>query len=133
MSPTKILSLLVLLSINGVAFSYPPPPKSKVKTLAQYTKEDIIERLIGKWEVEKTNNPGLLPGYTFNFEKNGNYHHAAPMGNAAQGTYEIVDGKLKCTLVGGLSDTDTFFKKLTFDEMEVENDQKIMMILKKVK
>ncbi|QVL30909.1 hypothetical protein KIH39_18920 [Telmatocola sphagniphila] len=96
----------------------------------ELTKEEIIEKLLGKWEIVKADGAGLEGG-TITFEKGGKFTLVLKEDSKMEGTFEIEKGRL-VTKIGDASDTDTI-KKLTADEVELQNDNKETTQLKKKK
>ena len=81
-------------------------------------KDDVVAKLLGKWEVTKADDENLVGG-VITFEKDGNFTFAKGE-NEAKGTYKIDENGKLITSVGDASDSDTI-KKLTSDVMELEN------------
>lgn len=70
-------------------------------------------------------------GGTITFEKGGKFTLVLKEDSKMEGTFEIEKGRL-VTKIGDASDTDTI-KKLTADEVELQNDNKETTQLKKKK
>ena len=93
-------------------------------------KDDVMTKLLGKWEVTKADGDQLV-GATITFEKDGKFNINLN-GMDIEGTYKIDEKGKLVTSIGDNSDTDTF-KKLTADDMELENNDHKVTILKRKK
>jgi uncharacterized protein (TIGR03066 family) len=106
---------------------------------AQEKKDEKIDpdKLIGKWEVTK-GTQGLAPGAVVEFAKEGKLRMTFKIDDVEQtleGTYKLDKDKLKTEVKVGdekHEDTDTV-KKLTDEELELENADGKTLFLKKKK
>lgn len=100
-------------------------------------KDNISAKLEGTWEVVKATDQEAV-GAVVTFKKDGKFTFVLKIDGQefkADGTYKIEDGKLHTTAnVNGMesSDVDTF-KKLTDDEIELENKEGKVTVLKRKK
>jgi uncharacterized protein (TIGR03066 family) len=106
---------------------------------AQDKKDDPIDakKLLGKWEATKGTQP-LPPGSVIEFAKEGKLKISFKVGDEEQsveGTYKLDKDKLKTEVKIGdetHEDTDTV-KKLTDEELELENAEGKTLFLKRKK
>ena len=96
-------------------------------------KKDAAKKIVGKWEVVKGSQP-IPPGSVIEFTKDGKLKLTIN-DMTLEGTYTVEKDQLKSKLtVGGQTaeDTDTI-KKLTDDELDLENTDKLTLNLKRKK
>ncbi|MCX7702192.1 MAG: lipocalin family protein [Gemmataceae bacterium] len=100
-------------------------------------KDNISAKLEGTWEIVKATDQEAV-GAVVTFKKEGKFTFVIKIEGQefkVDGTYKIEDGKLHTTAnVNGQeeSDVDTF-KKLTDDEIELENKEGKVTVLKRKK
>ena len=122
----SLYALAAGLALLGVTACVVADEKKK----DEQKKDDVVAKLLGKWEVTKAADDPLV-GAIITFGKEGKFT-ATINGMDVEGTYKIDEmGKL-ITAVGDASDTDTI-KKLTADDMELENKEGKVTIMKRKK
>ena len=131
----SIFSYLAFLGATAVFAAVEPQKKEEPKK-EEPKKDDTIEKLLGKWEVIRADaSPDSLGGIV-TFEKDGKLSIVIKTGNGkdvkVEGNYKLEKDKLTTDIGNGSPDTDTI-KKLTADDLELENADKKVTIMKKKK
>src|SRR5262245_14014283 len=127
-SAMKCLSVIAL----GLAMLLP------AVLTADEKKDEKAAKLVGTWELTKSDDAGAPVGATITFTKDGKLSVAAKVNDMDlkfEGTYKVEGDKLITEIKIGdmsMSDTDTI-KKLTDDEMELVNKDGKATTLKKKK
>jgi uncharacterized protein (TIGR03066 family) len=96
-------------------------------------KKDAAKQIVGKWEVVKGTQP-IPPGTVIEFTKDGKLKLTIN-DMTVEGTYTVEKDQLKSKITTGdqtSEDTDTI-KKLTDDELDLENTDKLTLNLKRKK
>ncbi len=127
-----MLAIVVVAVTSHLTRADDQKPKDK-----DASKDNISAKLEGTWEVVKATDE-VAVGAIVVFKKDGKFTFTVKIDGQefkVDGTYKIEEGKLHTTAnVGGQeeSDVDTF-KKLTDDEMELENKEGKITVLKRKK
>jgi uncharacterized protein (TIGR03066 family) len=122
---------LFALVLGGLGLGLGTPAAADEK------KDDFAKKIVGKWEITKAGGD-VGPGSTLDFAKDGKLVLVIKEGDArreVKGSYKIDKDQLTITLT--IEDT-TFdqtltIKKLTGDAMELEDQNKMIDVLKRKK
>jgi uncharacterized protein (TIGR03066 family) len=104
---------------------------------ADEKKDDLAKKIVGKWEITKAGGD-VGPGSTLDFTKDGKVTLVVKEENESRtlkGTYKIEKDQLTVTLTVGENSFDQTLtiKKLTDDAMELEDEKKMIDVLRRKK
>jgi len=123
---------LFTLVLGGVGFGLCGSPAA----VADEKKDDFARKIVGKWEITKAGGD-VGPGSTLEFAKDGKLVLAIKDGNEKRelkGSYKLAKDKLTITLKTDENesfDQTLTIKKLTDDDMELEDVNNMTDVLKK--
>ena len=124
------MKLLFALALGAILISL-----GAFATADEKKKDEAASKIVGKWEITKTEGDEPV-GTVVDFAKDGKFSIMAKLGDKEvklDGTYKVDKDKLttEITVAGKTEkDVDTI-KKLTDDEMLLENKDKKLITLKK--